>query len=266
MEAENKKLNYNGYGVNYYINGSLNGETIVFFHAAFTDHRIFEEQFKFFTDKKYRVVAIDMLGHGLTQPKKTGDKIDECVEHVNAIMLNEGIEKVHLVGVSMGSLMAQYFALTYPEKTLSLTVLGGYDISADNTEINKAQRKEGFKWMVKAMLSMNLFRAYVAKISVNNPQVQIKIKEMAACFTRKSFMYMSGMANVVKKREVKIECPLLILVGERDLELAKKAAENFHKSTAASKFEIINNAGHCANIDKPYIFNIVLIKFLRLAN
>lgn len=261
-----KNIEYNGYKVNYYDNGPANAECIVFFHAAFTDHRIFKDQFEFFIEKKYRVIAIDMLGHGFTKPLKTKDKVDVSIEYVKTIMNVESIETVHLVGVSMGSLMAQYFAYMYPEKTLSLTVLGGYDISADTSEIMKAQRKEGLKWMAMALFSMNSFRKYVARVSVKHAQNRVHVYESAKCFTRKSFMYMNGMANVIKKQESKFECPLLILVGEHDLQLAKRAAENFHKSIVTSKFEIINNAGHCANIDKSYIFNTVLLQFIRSIN
>jgi len=58
----------------------------------------------------------------------------------------------------MGTLIAQYFALKYPDKVNSLTALGGYDINKNNKEAANAQRFENFKLIVKALFSMNSFR------------------------------------------------------------------------------------------------------------
>jgi len=44
-----------------------------------------------------------------------------------------------------GSLIAQYFALNYPEKTKSFTALEGYDINKENKEVSKAQRSVTLK-------------------------------------------------------------------------------------------------------------------------
>jgi pimeloyl-ACP methyl ester carboxylesterase len=260
--SEHKILEYPGYNIHYYVSGNPNGQAIVLLHAAFADHRCFNRQLEFFGDN-YRVITLDMLGHGLSQANKTSDKIDKTAYHIHKILEKEGISKTHIVGVSMGSLLAQYFALEYPECTLSVSILGGYDISADNKEVNKAQRTEGIKWIFRALFSMHLFRNYIAKVTVNNPELQPEIYEMATCFNRKSFMFISGMRNVVKLREnIIIACPLLIMVGDSDLELAKQMALKFLKSIPESKFKVIVNAGHFANMDQPEMFNSFLDEFI----
>lgn len=262
LTCEHKILEYPGYNIHYYVSGNPTGPAIVFLHAAFADHRCFNRQLEFF-GVNYRVITLDMLGHGLSQASKTSDKIDKTANHIHQILEKEGISETHIVGVSMGSLIAQYFALQYPEYTLSVSILGGYDISADNKQINKAQRTEGLKWIFKALFSMNLFRNYISKVTVNNPKLQPEIYEMATCFTRKSFMYMSGMGKVIKLRKnIKIACPLLIMVGDSDLELAKLMALKFHRSMPESKYQVISNAGHLANMDQSEMFNSVLDEFI----
>jgi 3-oxoadipate enol-lactonase len=182
----------------YYVSGSKEKQPIVFLHPAFADHRSFDKQNGFFS-AHYRVITIDMPGHGLSKPGKV--KIDATIHYINTILSAQGYNKAHFVGVSMGSLIAQYFALHYPEKVLSMTVLGGYDINADNREIAKAQRKENIKWIVKALFSMQAFRRHVASVSVFHPAEQIRFYEMARHFTRKSFLVMSGLSEVLKQRE-----------------------------------------------------------------
>jgi 3-oxoadipate enol-lactonase len=259
-QIEKKELIHAGYSFHYYASGSVANELIIFLHPAFADHRIFDTQIDYFA-ANYRVITLDMPGHGLSQTGKA--KIDHAIHHIHSIMENERYNKAHFVGVSMGSLIAQYFALHYTEKVQSLTVLGGYDINADNTELNKAQRSENIKWIVKALFSMNSFRRYVARVSVNRPEQQAKIYEMAKLFTRKSFLAMSGLANVVKHRvDVVLNYPFLILTGEKDLELAIRMSKKWHLENPSSEFHLIKNAGHCANMDDPEAFNGILMKFV----
>jgi len=204
---------------------------------------------------------MDMPGHGLSQPGKA--KIDYTIHHINFILESEGYHRAHFVGVSMGSLIAQYFALQYPEKVQSMTVLGGYDINGNNKELNKAQRSENIKWIFKALFSINSFRRYVAKVSVLRQDEQARIYEMAKLFTRRSFLAMSGLGNIVKERKgVDQNYPLLILSGEKDIELALKMSKKWHEENPSSEFYIIENAGHCANMDNPDAFNRVLLGFI----
>ncbi len=260
---EHKELKQNGYSIHYYVSGNASKELIVFLHPAFADHRCFDKQIDVFS-KSYRIITIDMLGHGLSEVNKAKDKIDFSIEHIDEIMKLEGRDKAHFVGVSMGTLIAQYYALKYPQKVLSMTLLGGYDINADNQDLIKAQRYENIKWIFKALISMNSFRKYVSSVSVFRPEEQARFYEMAGHFTRKSFMVMSGLGDVIKQRvNIKREYPLLILCGDKDLDLAKQAGRKWHDSDPQSSYYLIKNAGHCANMDNPDEFNDVVMKFIK---
>ena len=260
-KIEKKELIHDGDLIHYYASGNSDNELILFLHPAFADHRAFDRQIDFFAIN-YRVITLDMPGHGLSQSGKA--KIDHTINYIHAIMESEDYNKAHFVGVSMGSLIAQYFALNYREKVHSTTVLGGYDINADNKELNKAQRSENVKWIFKALFSMNSFRRYLATVSVKSPEAQANFYEMAKMFTRKSFLAMSGLGNVVKHREGVIQnYPLLILSGDKDIELAIRMSKKWHKENPSSEFYIIENAGHCANMDDPESFNAILMNFVK---
>ena len=132
-----KELKQNGYSIHYFCSGDSLKDLIIFLHAAFIDHRCFDKQIDNFS-KDFRVITIDMLGHGLSKVDKAKDKIDASINHINSIIQLEGYDKAHIVGVSMGSLIAQYYGLMHSDKVLSMIILGGYDINADNSDINKA--------------------------------------------------------------------------------------------------------------------------------
>ncbi|GHV58716.1 hypothetical protein FACS1894182_11640 [Bacteroidia bacterium] len=74
---------------------------------------------------------------------------------------------------------------------------------------------------------------------------------------------MQGMDKIIKERgNIKHDYSLLILVGDKDLDLAQRAVEQWHKDDVNSRFAIIEQAGHYANMDNSGEFNELLSKFL----
>jgi 3-oxoadipate enol-lactonase len=259
---EHKQLQRTGYAIHYFVSGQAGNPLIVFVHPAFADHRAFDYQIDFFA-QHYRVITIDLLGHGLSRFNGGQDKLDASADHIRAIMDAEGYTRAHLVGVSIGSLIAQYAALLYPERTSSLTVMGGYPINGDNQAVLKAQRGEMLKWIPRALLSMNSFRRYVARGTALKPEEQARFYEMAQGFQLRSFQAMQGMGNILQQRPaVPRPYPLLIACGDHDLDLAQHAARAWHAADPDSEFQMIGNAGHCANMDQPAAFNATLAAFL----
>jgi 3-oxoadipate enol-lactonase len=259
---EHKIFEQDGYDIHYYISENSSDNLIVFLHPAFGDHRCFDSQIDFFTEN-YRVMTLDMLGHGLSKIGSSKDKIDTSLNHIQKIMENEGYDKAHFVGVSMGSLIAQYVGLMEPALVKSITVVGGYDINSNNREVMNAQRNEGLKWIFKIIFSMNSFRRYAASRTVIHPEPQARFFEMTQLFTRKSLRVMPGLNSIIKNREnIKREYPLMVLSGDHDLELVRKVAEEWKSRDPGIFYHVIPEAGHCANMDNPEIFNQILYDFI----
>jgi pimeloyl-ACP methyl ester carboxylesterase len=261
-KIDHKIIENNGNTIHYFVSGNEEGETIVFLHPAFGDHQCFDWQIDYFSPN-YRVITIDMLGHGLTGVGKSKDKITATAAHIVEILKAENRANTHIVGVSVGSLLTQDFALKYPEKILSLTALGGYNIHKEQKEVAKSQGKETVKWLFKMIFSMDAFRRYAGTISAINETEQIRFYESAKRFTRKSFTVMSGLSKLIANRDVQRNYPLLILSGEKDNKLALKMAKQWHTDEPTnSKLFIIENAGHCANMDNAAEFNNIVMDFI----
>jgi pimeloyl-ACP methyl ester carboxylesterase len=260
--VEHKQLPCNGYAIHYFVSGHIGKPLIVFVHPAFADHRAFDHQLDYFAPD-YRIVALDLLGHGLSRYTGGHDKIDAAAAHIRSIVDDEGYPRAHLVGVSLGSLIAQYVALCYPDRAASLTVLGGYNINADNRAVQKAQNGEMLKWLLRALLSMNSLRRHVASVSLKKPEEQAKFYEMAQGFHFRSLVAVQGMGKVIQKRDgVPRTYPLLLACGDQDLPLAHNAARAWHAADPGSALQFIKDAGHCANMDQPEAFNAALASFL----
>ena len=94
-------------------------EWILIIHAAFVNHNMFQAQFAYF-EKKYNLLAIDIIGHGQSTDTQKGDTIDKMSKWIFDILKAEQIDQVHIVGVSLGAVLAQDFANRYPYAVSSL--------------------------------------------------------------------------------------------------------------------------------------------------
>lgn len=74
---------------------------------------------------------------------------------------------------------------------------------------------------------------------------------------------MQGMEKLFCINDEPVEYPLLILCGEYDLDLVKKAGIRLEELEPKSEYVEISHAGHCANIDNAADFNKVLEKFIQ---
>lgn len=259
---EHKTLKIDGCEIHYYQSGKQNQKSIVFLHAAFSDHRMFDQQIDYFS-KDYRVITIDLIGHGLSKVNKSNNKIDASPEHIFQILELEKIDKTNLVSVSIGSLVAQYFALKYPAKIQSLTALGGYDINKVNPEVQKGQRGVNINLIVRAIFSMKAFRKKGAQLTCSSEVGQTLFYKTTSHYERRSFPIMQGLQNIIKNRKnVEINYPTLIMTGELEMELAKKIGQSWHLELDNSEYYMVKNAGHCANIDEPLIFNQKVKEFI----
>lgn len=260
---EQKTIESSGSCIHYFTSGKNDSEAIILLHSAFSDHRIFNLQITPLASH-YRVIAIDLLGHGLSVLGRSNEDIRATTKHISMILKTEGKTYAHLIGVSLGSLLAQDFALKHPEKTLSLTAVGGYSIQVEQCETARAQRIELFRSIFKLIFSMDAFRRHVAEISVINSAQRALFFRSAQLFSRKSFRVISPIYKLIgSHRSERLYAPLLIVVGDEDLPLSHSLSKRWHLEVHGSQLLTISQAGHCANMDNPEQFNTALLSFLK---
>lgn len=234
---------------------------ICFLHAAFADHEMFRQQVDFFTEK-YNILILDIIGHGRSGQTKKGDSIEKMTLWLLEIMDAEKIEKVHLVGVSLGSVLAQDFANHYPERVASLACFGGYDINHFDPQMQQENSAAQMLIMAKALFSIKWFAQANKKIYAFTQEAQEAAFKMNLRFPRKSFMYLAGLGTMVNKYETGLRpYPLLIGCGAHDIPMECKAVELWKTTEPGCQVVIFENAGHCVNMDVPDQFNRVMEDF-----
>jgi 3-oxoadipate enol-lactonase len=262
-ELTAKTINLHDFDLHYYTAGNLNNPALMLIHPAFGDHQCFVHQIASFA-QQYYVILVDLPGHGRSHPTKALIGIERTPEYLAAILQNENQAQAHVLGVSLGSLIAQEFAYRYPHLVASVTVVGGYSIFGDQRAVLRVQRKEMLKWMLMVVFSMERFRRYVARVSVFYPAGQELFYQRMQYFSRSSFRLMSKFNQIMHPNEAAPQQKLLILVGEHDQPIALQAAREWHQQQPTISYHVMSNAGHCANIDHPELFNQLVLDFLHI--
>jgi pimeloyl-ACP methyl ester carboxylesterase len=101
---------------------------LVFLHGWLTNWTIFKHEVSFFRRKGYPVLYLDLRGHGLSdKPDELKDyDLKLMVEDLNLVLEKEKVDKIILIGYSMGGMVASLFALKYKEKVSKLVLIDSY--------------------------------------------------------------------------------------------------------------------------------------------
>lgn len=245
----------------YYTSGKENSEWVLFLHAAFVNHNMFQPQIQYF-ENKYNILAVDIIGHGKSTDTKKGDCLEKMSAWIYDIMSVEKIKKIHLVGISLGAVLAQDFANRYPEAVNSLACFGGYDINNFDKKMQKENSISQMRMMLKAFVSIKWFAKANKKISAFTPQAQNDFYGMNIEFQKKSFLYLASLGSMVNVFQTKPRTyPVLIGCGAFDIPMELKAVEDWKSREPQLQVVIFENAGHCVNMDTPQKFNEVMEEF-----
>lgn len=112
----------NGISLGYIDQGPRNGPVVVLIHG-YTDSARDWVPLLPYLDPRFRLLLVDIRGHGLSsKPECCYDRVDFAYD-IKLLLDTLGIEKADIVGHSLGSLIGQSFAETWPERTRRLVLV-----------------------------------------------------------------------------------------------------------------------------------------------
>ena len=109
------------FDTSYSLNKINEKNPIVFIHGVGLTKEIWEPQINFFKD--YNTLTYDLLGHGKTPLNKSRLSFDDFSSQLLNLISELSFSKIHLVGFSLGALIARHFASEHSDKLSSLIIL-----------------------------------------------------------------------------------------------------------------------------------------------
>lgn len=269
----------NGIDINYEEYGAADAPPLVLAHGYTASLDMWREQIPAFS-ANYRVVIYDTRGHGRTTAPADMDAYGLATDYVAdqvALMDHLGIESAYVGGLSMGGMIAQEFALQYPQRVKALLLFDtGPGMAAGMSGLQRdpamRQRFEQMRGMMQTLARTKGMSAIVEAMR-NSPipglsrgAVPDAVRRHGENMAKMSVDGYLGGAKSMQDwagsldRLGEITAPTLVLVGDKDNLLG--ASRVIHEKIANSRFVLIRGVGHGSNFWNPQAFESAVLEFL----
>ncbi|HJQ20796.1 MAG TPA: alpha/beta fold hydrolase [Gemmatimonadaceae bacterium] len=245
--------------------GSGPGVPLLFAHAFPLNRTMWAPQVSALVER-CRCVAADFRGFGdssVTPPYSMEQYADDLAHLLDVLR----IDKVVLVGCSMGGYVSFAFWRRHRARVRAL-VLADTRAGADSDEalnrrrqLIRTARADG----ATAVANLQIASLVGKTTREKQPDTYDAVHRMIAQTS------VDGIVGAIEAMMVRpdstaslatIDVPTLVVVGEEDVPTPVKEARALHEHIPGSRLEIIEHAGHLANLERPAAFNHVLTEFL----
>ena len=260
------KLSANGIEVNYVIEGE--GPVVTFSHSLGCDLSMWDAQAAALRGR-YRVLRFDTRGHGQSGAPAGAYTLEQLAEDLHGLLAGLGIPRTHFVGLSMGGMIGQVFALKYPEMVQSLVLCdttSRYPAAAAPVWQDRIKTVEA-KGM-EPLVEPTLGRWFTAPFRARRADLMAQVGQMIRDTPAQGYV---GCCHAIPKIDVTdrlgaIACPALVIVGEEDSGTPVEMARDIHAALPSAELAILRSASHLSNLEQPEEFNRVLLRFLDKAS
>ena len=240
---------------------------IIFVHGIGLNHEIWDQQLSYF--KEYNTIVYDLIGHGKTPFNKTQIAMKDFSKQLLKLADNLNINKFHLVGFSLGSLIARDFASLNSDRLSSLILFGTVYKRTEDEKRQIINRYETMKLKKDISKIRAVQRWFTEKFLKKNPEIYKKIYSMLEKTNHNTWLkiYKLFVKHEDSDMSIKqIKAKTLIITGENDIGSKPRMSEEISKLIPGSICKIIKNGRHLCNIECAKDFNLTIRKFIDNTN
>lgn len=256
------KISANGIDIHYAIEGE--GPWLTLSHSLACDLRMWDEEAKRLSGR-YKVLRYDTRGHGKSSAPAGAYTLELLADDLHALLQALGVQSTHFVGLSMGGMIGQTFALKYPGIFRSLALCdtaSRYPAEAAGPWVERIKTVEAQG--MEPMVAPTLARWFTERFRKARPDVVEKVAGMIRATPAPGYI---GCCHAIPKLNLtarlnEIRCPSMVIVGKDDPGTPVAMAEEIHQALPGSKLVIIPDAAHLSNLEQPDAFNQALGDFL----
>ena len=256
------KISANGIDINYSIEGE--GDWVTLSHSLACDLQMWDEEAKRLS-KRYKVLRYDTRGHGKTSAPSGAYTLELLADDLHGLLAALGVKSTHFVGLSMGGMIGQTYALKYQGVFRSLALCdttSRYPAEAAGLWVDRIKTVE--TQGMEPLVAPTLARWFTEPFRKTRPDVVDKVANMIRSTPATGYI---GCCHAIPKisltaRLHEIRCPSVVIVGRDDAGTPVAMAEEIHQAMPGSKLVVIPDAAHLSNLEQPDAFNQALGDFI----
>ena len=248
-------------GTFYFLNKKFNPNPIIFIHGVGLTHEMWQPQLDFF--ENYSTLSYDILGHGKSPLTKKDISFDDFSGQLIELTDELKIKKFHLIGFSIGSLIARNFATRFNDRLQSLVLLGSiYKRSEQQQKIVNERFNQAKKEL--KLSKQALKRWFTDKYLKNNPDTFDKISSILSSNNMEYFLKTYELFVNHKDDEdfEKIKVNTLLMTGEYDIGSTIEMSQELNKVIKNSELKIVKDGKHLCGIECADEVNLNIKSFI----
>ena len=250
-----------GIEIHYLVEGT--GPPVMLIHGVGSDLRSWDAIAARLAPR-YRVLRLDLRGHGQSSRIETC-RLEDFLGDVSSVLDASRVARAHLVGFSLGGMIAQAFVLAHPErveKVAFISAVAGRTAEERENVLARARKvaEEGIASVVAAAQD----RWFTEAFQKANPEIiRRRLEELKANDHRSySAAYRVFAEGDVGPRLHLIRHPTLVVTGEHDVGSNTRMARFMHEAIPGSSLHILAGLKHSVLLEAPDKIADLLIDFL----
>jgi 3-oxoadipate enol-lactonase len=253
-----------GRNIAYTLLGPQGAPVVVLGHALGSSSEIWGYQLPLLTTK-FRVLAYDLPGHGESDSPVGQDSLDELVDDLAALLDHTGIRQIVLAGLSIGGMIAQHFALRYPDRLHGLVLCStGYQTGEAANKAFEQRIAQVNEAGIETQVEPSIGRWFTPRFV---PTAPATIDWVRTLYRKTS---PAGFINAIRAvqrldtldRLSRITAPTLLVPGEFDQGFPVSVSRTMQSKIKNAELSVLTGVGHFGNVEDPHQFNETLFRFL----
>jgi 2-hydroxy-6-oxonona-2,4-dienedioate hydrolase len=252
--------------------GDGTGDPVVLLHGTSSHLEVWAGNIRAYADAGFAPHALDMLGHGFTDPAGHDCEVPDYVRHLTDWLDARGLDRVHLVGESLGGWVAAWCASEHPDRVRSLQL-----VASGGTRAVPAVMRRIRETTTLAVTSDDRrhTRDRLADLlhdpeSVDEELVDVRYAIYHQPEFQRNLPHLLCMQDpqirarnlLTPERMARIPCPTLVVWGRHNPMGDVSEAQGIHTAVPDCSLEIFDDCGHFPQIEQPERFDELSVGFL----
>lgn len=242
------------------------GPLAIFLHGIGGNRTNWLDQMDVF-GRHFHVAAWDARGYGNSDDYEGVLDFGDFAGDLRRVLDHFKAARAHLIGLSMGGVIALDFAARFPDRAATLTLC---DSLPGFTHLSEAQRAEFIRLRQEPLLAgkepHDMAPAVAKSLLGKNPRAgayERLVASMSALHKQSYLKTIAGSVNYARRFDLEnVAAPTHVVVGDQDTLTPPALSREMARRIPGARLTIIEGAGHLSNIEQPHAFNRAVLDFL----
>ncbi len=259
-------LQIDGRRIAYDVVGPESGPVVCFTHSLAADGGMWAEQLPPLLAAGFRVLRLDMRGHGGSDPAPRPYSMKQLAGDVASTLSALEISRIHYIGLSIGGMIGQAFALEHGDRLLSAMWCDTLPASPQGAKavwderLATVQRANSLEPLADATVERWLTDGFRQR----NPRRWKQIRDTVAATAPTGYL---GCCDAILDfdftgRLASLRVPLLVVCGDQDPGTPPEQNRKIAALVPGARYDPIADAKHFPNVEHPDAFNRIMMGWL----